>query len=73
MSTAFKQVIEKIEYLSSDEKAFVTHCLISSLEIKHDDNVVQAWGDLAQQRLSELKSGSVKGIAWHEIKNKIKQ
>ena len=73
MSTALKQVIENIGRLSSDEKALVAHCLISSLEVRHDDNVDQAWGELALQRFSELDSGSVKGISWNDIKNKIKQ
>ena len=71
MSAVFKQVIENIEKLSSDEKALVAHCLISSLEVKHDDSVDQAWGDLAHQRLSELRSGVVKGVSWSEIKDKI--
>ena len=73
MSAAFKQVIENIVNLSSDEKALVAHCLISSLEVKHDDSVDQAWGELAQQRFTELESGAVRGISWNEIKNRIKQ
>ncbi len=73
MSAAFKQVIENIENLSSDEKALVAHCLISSLEVKHDNSVDQAWGELAQQRFTELESGAVKGVSWNGIKNKIKQ
>ena len=72
MSAVFKQVIENIENLSSDEKALVAHCLISSLEIRHDDSVDQAWGELAQQRFSELESGEVSGVFWNEIKRKIK-
>ena len=73
MSTAFKQVIESIERLSSGEKALVAHCLISSLEIRHDDSVDQAWGELAHQRFSELESGVVQGVSWDEIRDKIKQ
>lgn len=73
MSALFKQVIQNIEKLSSDEKALVAHCLISSLEIKHDDSVDQAWGELAQQRFSALESGEVSGVSWNEIKSKIKQ
>lgn len=73
MSAVFKQVIENIENLSSDEKALVAHCLISSLEVKHDDSVDQTWGELALQRFSELKSGEVSGVSWSEIKSKIKQ
>lgn len=73
MSAAFKQAIENIENLSSDERALIAHCLISSLEVKHDDSVDQASGKLAQERFTELKSGVVKGVSWDDIKNKIKQ
>ena len=73
MSAAFKQAIENIENLSSDERALIAHCLISSLEVKHDDSVDQAWGKLAQERFTELESGVVKGVSRDDIKNKIKQ
>ncbi|MBL4744608.1 MAG: addiction module protein [Cycloclasticus sp.] len=73
MSAVFKQVIENIVNLSSDEKALIAHCLISSLEVKYDDSVDQAWAELAQQRFSELESGLVKGVSWNEIKDKIRQ
>ncbi len=73
MSAVLKQVIENIENLSSDEKALVAHCLISSLEVKPDDSVDQAWGELAQQRYAELESGEVKGVFWREIKNNIQR
>ncbi|HIO96307.1 MAG TPA: addiction module antitoxin RelB [Leucothrix sp.] len=71
MSTAFKQVIQDIGELSSDEKALVAHCLISSLETKHGDSVDLAWGELAEKRFLELESGAVKGVSWNEIRNKV--
>jgi hypothetical protein len=71
MSAVFKQVIENIGALSSDEKALVAHCLISSLESKQDDGVEGAWAELAEQRYLELESGTVKGVSWEEIKNKV--
>jgi len=73
MSAVFKQVIENMKYLSADEKALLAHYLISSLEVTHDDSVDEAWGELAQQRFTELKSGEVKGVSWNEIRNKITQ
>ena len=72
MSALFKQVIENISDLTSDEKALVAHCLISSLEAKHDNSVDEAWGELAQKRLMELESGTVNGVSWNNIKNKVK-
>ena len=71
MSAVFNQVIQNIGELSSDEKALVAHCLISSLESKHDDNVDQAWGELAKKRFAELETGAVKGVSWETIKKEI--
>ena len=71
MSAVFNQVIQNIEELSSDERALIAHCLISSLESKHDDNVDHAWGELAQERLLELKSGVIKSSSWDEIKKEV--
>ena len=71
MSTALDQVIEKIGGLTADEKAFVAHCLISSLETKQDESVDQAWAKLAEERLAELESGKVQGVSWNDIKKRI--
>ncbi|MCK5648657.1 MAG: addiction module protein [Gammaproteobacteria bacterium] len=67
-----KQVLENIKELSSQEKALVAHCLISSLESKQEDGVDDAWTELAEKRFQELKSGSVKGVSWEDIKKSIK-
>ena len=72
MSAKMRQVIENMKELSSDERAFVAHCLISSLENKQDDGVDEAWLELAEKRFSELESGSVQGVTWDEIKKDIK-
>lgn len=71
MSVVFKQVLENIGELSSDEKALVAHCLIASLELKQDDGVEDAWAELAKKRYLELESGAVKGVSWEEIRNKV--
>lgn len=67
-----KQVIESIKELSADERALVAHCLISSLDKAHDDDVEKAWLDLAEKRFSELESGVVKGVSWEALKKDIK-
>ncbi len=72
MSAAFKQAIENIKDLSPDERALVAHCLISSLESRQDEGVDEAWAELSEKRLMELKSGEVKGVSWRDIKNKVK-
>jgi len=71
MSAVLKQVIKNIEELTSGEKALVAHCLISSLEVKHDASVDSAWADLAEKRFSVLEYGVVKGVSWNEIKNEV--
>ncbi len=71
MSAVLKQVIGSIEELTSGEKALVAHCLISSLEIKHDESVDNAWAELAEKRFSDLETGAVKGVSWSEIKNEV--
>ena len=71
MSAVLKQVIENIEELTSDEKALVAHCLISSLEVRNDENVDDAWAELAKKRFSELESGVVKGVSWDEIRDEV--
>lgn len=72
MSAIFRQVIEKIGKLSSEEKAMVAHCLISSLEGQPDDGVDDAWAELVEKRFSELKSGVVRGASWQDVKSKVK-
>jgi putative addiction module component (TIGR02574 family) len=72
MAEKIKQVIENIKKLSAAEKALIAHCLISSLETRQDENVDEAWADLAEKRYAELVSGNVKPVSWEEIKNEIK-
>ena len=67
-----KQVIENAKSLSFKDRALVAHCLISSLEKKQDENVDQAWGELAEKRFKELASGEVNPISWEDIKKEVK-
>lgn len=72
MATKLKQVIDNIKKLSVDERALVAHCLISSLETKQDENVDEAWAELAEKRYAELVSGVVETVSWEEVKKEIK-
>jgi len=67
-----RQVIESAKYLNAKEKAMVAHCLISSLEMRHDEGVDQAWAELAQKRFEDLSSGEVRSVSWEDIKKKMK-
>ncbi len=64
MSAKFKQLIETIGELSSEEKALLAHCLIASLETAPEDGVDDAWLALAEIRSSEIESANVKGVSW---------
>lgn len=72
MSAAFKQIIESIRILSANERALVAHCLISSLESKHDEGVDEAWAELVEKRYLERESEAVNGLSWDEVKNEVK-
>ena len=72
MATKIKQVIEDIKKLSSDERALVAHCLISSLETRQEEGVEDAWADLAERRYAELASGDIEPVSWEEVKKEVK-
>jgi putative addiction module component (TIGR02574 family) len=72
MATKLKEVIENIKTLSAEERALVAHCLISSLETQQDENVEEAWAELAEKRYAELVSGEVAPVSWEEVKKEIK-
>ncbi len=65
-----KQAIECVKQLNHNEKAFMARYLISSLEIRQDENVDEAWAELAENRYEELVSGKVQSVSWEEIKKK---
>ena len=69
---SIKHVIDKTKNLSLRERALVAHCLISSLETRHDEGVDQAWAELAEKRYEELVSGKVEPVAWEDIKKDVK-
>ena len=69
---SIKQALESTKDLSSTEKAMLAHCLISSLDTVEDLCVEEAWGVVAEKRFKELKSGSVEGMSWDELKKDIR-
>jgi putative addiction module component (TIGR02574 family) len=72
MAAKLEQVIENIKKLSADERALVAHCLISSLETHQDENVDEAWAELAEKRYAELVSGDLAPVSWEEVKTEVK-
>ena len=68
----FSKLLKKQKKLSAQDRALVAHCLISSLEINQDNNVDQAWAELAEKRFKELTTSRVKAVSWEDIKNTVK-
>lgn len=68
LSASLEQVFKEVSYLSMQEKAFVAHYLIASLDAEQDNDFDALWADLAERRFSELVSGKVKAVSWDEIK-----
>jgi hypothetical protein len=71
MNVTIQQVIEDVKYLNAKDRAFIAHCLISSLEMSQDEGVDQAWADLAEKRYNDLISNKTKPVTWKEIKKQV--
>jgi len=72
MSVTVSQVIEDVKSLSAKERAFLAHCLISSLDTIPTENVDDEWAKLANRRYTELKNGVVNSLSWDEIKKEVR-
>ena len=64
-----QQALQDAKKLSKKERAELAHSLLNSLEEGQDDNVEQAWLDVANQRLKELESGEQDAVSWDDIKS----
>jgi len=51
--------------LPSHERARLAELLLASLD--EEDEIMEAWADVAERRLEELRSGAVKGIPAEEV------
>jgi putative addiction module component (TIGR02574 family) len=72
MSLKVKEVMDSIRSLSSDERATLAHCLITSLDQpSNDQGIDEAWQQLVEQRLVALESGAVQGVSWDQLKNEV--
>jgi len=72
MATKSEFLLNEALTMSAAERARIAHCLIQSLEEPVDESVDENWIQLAQKRMAELESGTVKSLAWEEIKNRIR-
>ncbi|GLQ29623.1 addiction module protein [Litoribrevibacter albus] len=67
-----QQALQDAKKLSKKERAELAHSLLNSLEEGQDDNVEQAWLDVANQRLKALESGEQDAVSWDDIKKEIR-
>lgn len=67
-----EQVIREAKALTVNERAFLAHRLISSLEPQQDEGVDEVWMALAEQRIDEIEAGKVEPVSWHDIKSRLK-
>ncbi len=70
MTTTFEQVLKGSKALSANERALLAHALIISLEQQQDDNSDAAGQTLVDNSATELTSGTVQAISWHDIKSR---
>jgi len=66
VSNMTNQLLEaEVLKLPSHERARLAELLLASLD--EDDEIMEAWADVAERRYEELRSGAVKGIPVEEV------
>lgn len=59
--------------MTTDERAQIVAALIDSFDGPTDPGVEQAWADEIARRANEIKSGTVTGRSWEDVKARAKQ
>lgn len=67
MSLTFQQVKDAASGLPESQRAELAEFLLSSLGEQCDENAQTAWLALAEQRMTELRSGKVLGIPAEQV------
>lgn len=62
---------KNVKQLNPHERALMAHLIIASLKMPADEDVDEAWAELANRRYNDLITGKVKGVTWDEIKKEI--
>lgn len=79
MTDALKAILASIDELTMQEKAVAAHKLLVALDdhapdhSDHSDHSDQQWYELAQQRLQEVKEGTVETVAWTDLKHRLER
>jgi len=64
-----KEIKQKLDYLSDNEKLVVVNYLLEGLD-KPDPEIDKAWIKEVQRRRKEMKSGKVKALSFDEVFSK---
>jgi putative addiction module component (TIGR02574 family) len=71
MNAATEDVLKKALELEEKERAQLAVLLIESLGDEPSEEVEAAWVAEIERRAAELESGSVEGIPWEEVREKL--
>jgi putative addiction module component (TIGR02574 family) len=67
-----KEIIEEVASLPVEERAIVADSILRSLNAP-DSEIDRKWGQVAQRRLAELRSGQVEPIPGEQVFAKIRK
>jgi putative addiction module component (TIGR02574 family) len=68
MSDNAKQLFDDALRLSDSDRSDLAAWLIASLDSSIDDGVEAAWSEEIAHRISDLDSGQVSTIPWHQAR-----
>jgi putative addiction module component (TIGR02574 family) len=71
MSRTFTELWKEASELSEKDRADLAGLLIESLEGEPDEGVEAAWAAEIERRVAELEAGSVRGIPWEEVRQRL--
>jgi putative addiction module component (TIGR02574 family) len=71
MPKDFNEIFRDAAELSEHDRATLAGLLIESLEGEPDPDVEAAWAAEIQRRVAELDAGTVKTIAWEEVRQRL--
>lgn len=71
MSRTFIEVWQEAADLSEADRAALAGLLIESLEGEADPDVEAAWAAEIERRVADLDSGSVQGIPWEQVRQRL--
>jgi putative addiction module component (TIGR02574 family) len=71
MPRDLKDVFREAFELPENQRATLAGLLIESLEPPPEPDVEEAWAKEAERRWREIETGSVRTIAWEEVRAKL--